>query len=330
VKIADFGLASRLSSERTSVQPVRLIEGSLPYLAPEQTGRTNRAIDSRADLYSLGVTFHQMLTGRLPFEAKDPMEWVHCHLARTPSKVSEIVPEVPEAVAGIVLKLLSKAPEGRYQSARGLRRDLERCLDAWRRSGAIEPFTPGEHDVPDRLQIPQKLYGRDAEIALLQDALGRVVVTGTPELVLVSGYSGIGKSVLVHELAAPVVRERGFFLSGKFDQYKRDIPYDKFVQAFRELVLGILAESEEHVATWRQRLLDALGGDAQLVVDVIPEVAGGTRRLRSYRRSKRRTGFARCSGASSVRSPGWSTPSCSSSTTCSGWSPPASGCCRSS
>jgi predicted ATPase/signal transduction histidine kinase/tRNA A-37 threonylcarbamoyl transferase component Bud32 len=273
VKIADFGLASRLPGERDPAQPVRLIEGSLPYLAPEQTGRTDRAIDSRADLYSLGVTFHQMLTGRLPFEAQDPVEWVHHHLACTPPKVSEIVPEVPEAITRIVLKLLSKAPEGRYQSARGLRRDLEKCLEAWRRSGAIEPFRPGEHDVPDRLQIPQRLYGREAEIALLQEALGRVVITGTPELVLVSGYSGIGKSVLVHELEAPVVRERGCFISGKFDQYQRDVPYATLVQAVRELVLSILAESEEHVAARRQLLLDALGVNAQLIVEVIPEVA---------------------------------------------------------
>ena len=271
VKITDLALASRLPRELPTAGPPRLIEGSLPYLSPEQTGRTNRAIDSRTDLYSLGVTFYRMLTGQLPFEAHDPVEWVHCHVARAPPSPQEIVPEVPETIARVVLKLLSKMPEDRYQSARGLRLDLERCLAQWTRTGRIEPFAPGERDVSDRLQIPQKLYGREAEIALLLEAFGRVVATGTTELLLVSGYSGIGKSALVQELHKPVVRERAFFLSGKFDQYKRDIPYATLVQAFRELVLGILAESEPRIAAWRQRLLGALGINAQLIVDVIPQ-----------------------------------------------------------
>jgi predicted ATPase/signal transduction histidine kinase len=272
VKITDFGLASRIPREQPTAGPPRLIEGSLPYLSPEQTGRTNRAIDGRADLYSLGVTFYQMLTGQLPFEAHDPVEWVHCHVARAPPSPREVVPEVPETIARIVLKLLSKMPEDRYQSARGLRLDLERCLAQWSRSGRIEPFAPGERDVSDRLQIPQKLYGREAEIDLLLQAFGRAVAAGAAELLLVSGYSGIGKSALVHELHKSIVRERAFFLAGKFDQYKRDIPYATLVQAFRELVLEILTESEPRIAAWRQRLLGALGINAQLIVDVIPQV----------------------------------------------------------
>ena len=272
VKIAGFGLASRLPRERRPAQPARLIEGSLPYLSPEQTGRTNRAIDSRADLYSLGVTFHQMLTGRLPFEAKDPVEWVHCHVARAPPSPSDVVPEVPQAIARIVLRLLSKMPEDRYQSARGLRLDLERCLAELRASGKIEPFALGEGDVTSRLQIPERLYGRGAEIALLREAFGRVSATGTPELLLVSGYSGIGKSALVHELEAPVVQGQGLFLSGKFDPHRRDIPYVTLVQAFREAVLGILAESEAQISAWQQRLVGALGINGRLIVDVIPPV----------------------------------------------------------
>ncbi len=244
----------------------------MPYLSPEQTGRTNRAIDSRADLYSLGVTFYEMLTGRLPFEARDPVEWVHCHVARAPPSPSDVVPEVPRILARIVLKLLSKMPEDRYQTARGLRLDLERCLAEWSRSGRIEPFAPGERDASDRLQIPQRLYGREAEIALLLQAFDRLVSTGDPELVVVSGYSGIGKTALVHELDKAIVRERAFFLSGKFDQYKRDVPYATLVQAFRELVLEILAESEEGVLAWRQRLSGALGINGQLIADVIPPV----------------------------------------------------------
>jgi predicted ATPase/signal transduction histidine kinase/tRNA A-37 threonylcarbamoyl transferase component Bud32 len=272
VKVGDFGLASCLSSKHLPTQPARLIEGSLPYLSPEQTGRTNRAIDERTDLYSLGVTFHQMLTGRLPFEARDPVEWVHCHIARVPPSPSAIVAEVPETISRIVLKLLSKMPEDRYQSAHGLHHDLERCLEQWSSHGRVEGFALGERDAAGRLQIPQKLYGRAAEIALVHEAFGRVVATGTPELLLVSGYSGIGKSTLVQELYPPVARERGFFVSGKFDQYKRDIPYSTIVQAFRELVLQILAESEERIASFRQRLLDALGINAQLIVGVIPPV----------------------------------------------------------
>ncbi|MFS8070187.1 MAG: ATP-binding protein, partial [Byssovorax sp.] len=177
-----------------------------------------------------------------------------------------------EMIARLVLKLLSKKPEDRYQSARGLQLDLELCLEQHRKSGKIEPFAPGERDATDRIQIPQRLYGREAEIALLLQAFSRVVAAGTPELLLVSGYSGIGKSALVQELYRAIVRERAFFLSGKFDQYKRDIPYATIAQAFRELVLEILAESEPRIAMWRQRLLGALGVNGQLIVDLIPPI----------------------------------------------------------
>ena len=272
VRIADFGIASRLPREQPTAGSPRLIEGSLPYLSPEQTGRMNRALDSRADLYALGATFYEMLTGRLPFEAQDPLEWVHCHVARSPQPPGAHVPELPEVLSAIVLKLLAKMAEDRYQTARGLQHDLERCFTAWRAMRRLEPFPLAEHDVSDRFQIPQKLYGREEEVALLLGAFERVVSTGSCEIVLVSGYSCIGKSALVNELHKPVVRERGFFISGKFDQYKRDIPYSTIVQAFQDLVLDILAESEERIAAFRQRLLDALAINAQLIVEVIPQV----------------------------------------------------------
>ncbi|MCC6552383.1 MAG: AAA family ATPase [Polyangiaceae bacterium] len=272
VKLADFELASRLPREHKVFESPRLIEGSLPYLAPEQTGRMNRAIDSRADLYALGVTFHEMLTGRLPFEARDPLEWVHCHVARAPRPPSAIVPELPEVLSAIVLKLLAKMAEDRYQTARGLQHDLERCLTELRAGGRIEPFPLAGRDVSDRLQIPQRLYGRGDESAALLSAFERVAGTGSPELVLVSGHAGVGKSALVQELHKPIARERGSFISGKFDQYERDVPYSTIVQAFRELVLEILAESEERLADFRERLRDALGVNGQIVVDVIPEV----------------------------------------------------------
>ncbi|TKC99035.1 GAF domain-containing protein [Polyangium fumosum] len=271
-KLTDFGIASRLPREHTSPQSPDRIEGSLPYMSPEQTGRMNRAVDSRTDLYSLGITFYEMLTGRPPFEARDPLEWIHFHLARVAPSPSEVVPEVPEAIAHIVMHLLAKMACDRYQSARGVLHDLERCLAQWVEGGRIEPFSPGALDVPDRLQISQKLHGREAEIALLCDAFERVVATGTPELVLVAGDPGAGKSALVHKLHEPVVRERAFFVSGKFDLIKSDIPYSTIVQAFQELVLGILAESEERIAAWRQRLAAALGINGKLIVDVIPPV----------------------------------------------------------
>ncbi|MDC0742749.1 ATP-binding sensor histidine kinase [Polyangium mundeleinium] len=272
LKLADFGLAVCSSRERQAARSPSLIEGSLPYLAPEQTGRMNRAIDSRADLYALGVTFYEMLTGRLPFEAADPLEWVHCHIARIPQPPGTWVPELPEALSALVMKLLAKMADDRYQTARGLAHDLERCLSEWRAKGRLEPFVLAEHDVSGRFEIPQKLYGRGEEIAALLREFERVVGTGSPELVLVSGYSGIGKSALVRELCKPIVRERGFFVSGKFDPYKRDIPYSTIVQVVRELVLEILAESEEQIAPFRERLMGALGINAQLIVDVIPQV----------------------------------------------------------
>ena len=272
VKITDFGLASPLPCQRRESASARRIEGSLPYMSPEQTGRMNRAPDQRSDLYSLGVTFSQMLTGKLPFHAADPLGWVHCHIARSPLPPAELAPSVPGAVSAIVMKLLAKEAEDRYQTARGLRHDLERCLEQWSARERIAPFPLGERDVSDCFQIPQKFYGRDEEIAALLGAFERVVGTGAPEIVLVSGYAGIGKSSLVHELQKPIVRERGFFASGKFDQYKRDIPYATIVEAFTELVREILAESEEGVAAWKERLTAALGVNGQLIVDVIPPV----------------------------------------------------------
>ncbi|MDI3288690.1 ATP-binding sensor histidine kinase [Polyangium sp. 15x6] len=272
VKIADFGIASRLPREPQAAQPLRLIEGSLPYISPEQTGRMNRGIDNRSDLYSLGVTFYEMLTGRLPFQATDPLEWVHCHIARSPSPPREVVPSVPEALSAIVMRLLSKVAEERYQSAAGLRHDLARCLAAWQSTSRIEPFPLGERDVAERFQTPQKLYGRANELSALLGAFERVVATGNPEFVLISGYSGVGKSALVHELYKPIFRQQGVLVSGKFEQYKRDIPYATIVQALRELVLEILAQSEDRIDSFRQRLRAALGVNGQLIVDMIPQV----------------------------------------------------------
>jgi predicted ATPase/signal transduction histidine kinase len=272
VKIIDFGIASELPGQRLSTGNNPLIQGSLPYMSPEQTGRISRTLDQRSDLYSLGVTFYEMLTGKLPFHANDPLEWVHSHVARQAIPPTELISSVPNVLSACVMKLLAKEPDHRYQSARGLQHDLEKCLAEWNASGHIAEFPLGERDFFGRLQLPQKLYGREQELAALLSTFQRVIDSGTPELVLISGYSGIGKSSLVQELEQPVIREQGIFAFGKFDQYKRDIPYAIFVQAFTEVVLEILATGEAQVADWREQLRAALGINGQLIVDVIPAV----------------------------------------------------------
>ncbi|WP_437791696.1 AAA family ATPase [Sorangium sp. So ce693] len=273
VKITDLGIASLSHRGAQELAHDGLIEGTLAYMAPEQTGRMNRRVDERTDLYSLGVTFYEMLTGTLPFQASDPVAWVYCHIAQAPQPPHALVPSIPPQLSAIVLKLLSKAAEERYQSALGLRHDLERCSSQLRQSGAIEPFPLGQRDVSDRLQIPQRLYGRERELEALRAAFERVVASGRPELLLVSGYSGIGKSSLVAELHGPVVRERGAFLSGKFDQLKRDVPYRPLFHAFRGLVQEILSASEPQVERWRERLREALGQNGRLLTDMLPELA---------------------------------------------------------
>ena len=267
-----FGIASRLRREHQSPEPPEFIAGTLPYMAPEQTGRMNRSIDSRSDLYALGVTLYEMLTGHLPFTASDPIEWVHSHIAKHPVPPHERVKDVPACVSAIVMKLLAKTPEERYQTASGVESDLRRCLAEWKACGRIVDFSPGQHDAQDRLLIPEKLYGRAGEIETLLTAFDRVVAGGRPELVLVSGYSGIGKSAVVNELHRPLVPPRGLFASGKFDQYKRDIPYATLAQAFQSLTRPLLSKSEQDLRPWRDALHDALDPNGQLMVALVPEL----------------------------------------------------------
>jgi PAS domain S-box-containing protein len=271
VWLTGFGMASRLPHDIQAPAPPEIIAGTLAYMAPEQTGRMNSSIDSRSDLYSLGVTLYQMLTGELPFVAADAMEWIHCHIARLPTPPRDRA-TVPELLSSLIMKLLAKNAEERYQTAAGLESDLRLCLEEWRLHGRIDPFPLGARDVSDRLLIPKKLYGREREIDALLTTFERVVTHGAPELVLVSGYSGVGKSSVVNELHKVLVPPRGLFASGKFDQYKRDIPYETLAQAFQTLVRQILIKSEDEVSRWRSVLAEAVGSNGQLIVNLIPEV----------------------------------------------------------
>jgi PAS domain S-box-containing protein len=281
-----FGIASQLPRERQSPEPPEVIAGTLAYMAPEQTGRMNRSIDCRSDLYALGVTLYEMLTGSLPFMATDPMEWVHCQVAKQPVPPSERVIGTPSPISAIIMKLLAKTPEERYQTAAGVERDLRHCLEllegsrprdpflqrAGTRALQIEEFAIGQHDTPDRLLIPEKLYGRASEIEILLAAFDRIITGGRPELVLVSGYSGIGKSSVVNELHRSLVPPRGLFAAGKFDQYKRDVPYATLAQAFQNLLRPLLAKSETELGKWRDTLCQALDPNGQLIVDLVPEL----------------------------------------------------------
>ncbi|MBD1823127.1 AAA family ATPase [Cyanobacteria bacterium FACHB-DQ100] len=274
VQIFDFSVASCLSKEEKTDRTISLIEGNLSYIAPEQTGRMNRSIDYRSDFYSLGVTFYQMLTGQLPYETTDPLELIHCHIAKNPVSPSILNADIPSVVSDIVMKLLAKTAEERYQSALGLQADLETCWRSLSTVGKIAEFKIGELDLFSQFSIPQKLYGRELEVQALLAAFDRVGASkGHTELLLVGGYSGVGKSSLVNEVHRSIAsRGRGYFISGKFDQFKRSIPYAALIQAFQELIRQLLTESDREITDWRSRLLSAIGVNGQVIIDVFPDV----------------------------------------------------------
>ncbi|HVO65037.1 MAG TPA: AAA family ATPase [Syntrophales bacterium] len=269
IRIIDFGLSTRLSKEKPEVRKLRFMKGTSAYISPEQTGRMNRSVDYRTDMYSLGVTLYEMFTGSLPFSSDDPMELVHSHIAKQPTEPHVLNSFIPRTLSLIVLKLMAKNAEDRYQSTFGLKVDLMRCQEQLNATGTIEPFDIGQKDYPDNFQIPQKLYGREEEsLALLRSF--DAVCEGKVELLFVSGYSGIGKTVLINEVHKSIIREKGYFISGKFDQFQRDIPYAPITKAFGELVEQLLMEGEEDLTFWKTSLLEALGANSQLIVELIP------------------------------------------------------------
>jgi len=271
LKIIDFGISTQLTRETPTLKNPNVLEGTLAYIAPEQTGRMNRTLDYRADFYALGVTFYELLTGKLPFETEDALELVHCHIARQPVPAHEIEPKIPLIVSQIVSKLMAKNAENRYQTALGIKEDLENCLIQLQTTGKLESFKLGERDISDRFIIPEKLYGREKEVNQLLAAFERVS-TGITEMMLVAGFSGIGKTAVINEVHKPIAKQRGYFIKGKYDQFQRNIPFSAFVQAFRELMGQLLSESEAQLQIWKTKILIAVGESGQVLIEVIPEL----------------------------------------------------------
>lgn len=270
VKIIDFGIATTLSREVPEIRDPHLLqEGTLPYISPEQTGRMNRGIDYRTDYYSLGVTLYQIATGILPFQSNDPAELVHCHIAKLPASPNEINPTIPLVVSNIIMKLLAKTPEERYQSSIGLKADFKNCLEQLESTGKIKNFPLATQDISTRLHISQKLYGREEEIMTLQNAFERIS-KGNAALIMLAGNPGIGKTTLVHELHKSSLLKSGYFISGKFDQLKHNIPYFALVEAFQEFIQHILILDEDNIRKWQTKIQQAIGEDGKLVTDVVP------------------------------------------------------------
>jgi predicted ATPase/class 3 adenylate cyclase len=268
--LIDFGMAARIAAGAPDAVVRTTMEGTLAYISPEQTGRMNRMVDHRADFYALGMTCYELLAGCLPFLASHPLEWVHAHLAQEPADLRRFRPDLPEPLAQIIGRLLAKMAESRYQSAHSLQQDFQHCLRQWEATGQIASFPLGTAETRAHFHIPAKLYGREQEVKNLTEAIERVTGERKPELILVSGYSGVGKTAFVREAQKQVVAARGFYISGKFDQLNRRTPYLGLSLAFSELAHQLLAEKEEVIAHWRRRFLDALGSNIRLINELVP------------------------------------------------------------
>ena len=272
IKITDFGISYTLTRENEEVYNPRFLTGTLPYMSPEQTGRMNRHIDYRTDIYSLGVSFFEMLTGSVPFSSDDPMEIIHAHIAKKPPVLHEVDPDMPSVLSSIFLKTMEKTAERRYQNCFGLLWDLEECQRQWTENYKIKDFKPGSHDVSSRFKIPEKLYGHQDEIITLHETFERICKNSTTELTIILGAAGVGKSTLVNELQRPIVKERGYFLSGKFEETSQDKPYSGIISAFQELANRLISENESRILFWRELVKETLGQNAGIILDVIPEL----------------------------------------------------------
>ncbi|MFH0958867.1 MAG: AAA family ATPase, partial [Pseudomonadota bacterium] len=271
VELTGFGAASLLSFEESRFLTHGFVEETFAYVSPEQTGRMNRVLDYRTDFYSLGVTFYEILTDQLPFRVNDPLDMVHSHMAREPVRPNQINSSIPGVLSDLVIKLMAKSAEERYQSAAGLKADLNRCLMQFRNKGSVEGFDLGSQDYTENLSIPQKLYGRSKELSVLHQALEKATAWRMA-LIMVSGFAGIGKTSLVREMQSAIAKANGYFITGKFDQLKRNIPYGGIVKALQQLVLELLTHGRARLEQLREEILNAMGSNAQIIVDVIPEI----------------------------------------------------------
>ncbi len=271
VKLTGFGLATTLPRENPNTLNPQLSGETLPYISPEQTGRMNRVLDYRSDFYSLGATLYELFSGRVPFGSREAMEIIHAHIARQPISLDKITPHLPKPLSGMVMKLMAKRAEARYQSHSGLAADLLACLEQLENQGSLSDFPLAHLDIPKELQIAPGLYGREDEITALEAALERVS-QGATEMVLVSGTAGVGKTALVGEIHSSVAQKNGFFISGKFDQLRHNIPYSALIQALRGFIREVSAEGKFGMERWKSRMRAALGPNGQLVTRVIPEL----------------------------------------------------------
>lgn len=272
IKIIDFSISSKLSFESTELISPKVLEGSLSYISPEQTGRMNRVVDYRTDYYSLGITLYELITGKKPFETNDMLELIHSHIARLPISPKEKNPLIPNSVSDIIMKLIQKNAEDRYQSSFGINSDLKKALDDLNENGKVSEFTIGKNDISEKFDIPQKLYGRENEIKVLLEGFDKVCQDGNSRMLLVSGFAGIGKSALVHEIYKPILEKRGIFISGKAEQFSGDIPYLPIINAYSEFIRQILSESEEELNVWKNKILEAVGNNGQIIINVIPKL----------------------------------------------------------
>ncbi len=271
LKVVDFGTSTQLPRETPTLKSPNVLEGTLAYISPEQTGRMNRNLDYRTDFYSLGVTFYELLTHQLPFSTEDDLELIHCHIAKLPLSPAELNPAIPHILSAVVMKLMAKNAEDRYQSAFGVKYDLEQILANLKGLENWSGFKLAQHDFSTHFHLPQKLYGREEEIQHILTAFD-TVMQGCRQLLLVAGYSGIGKSALVQEIYKPITRKRGYFIAGKFDQFQRNVPYSAVIQAFRDLVQQLLTEPQSRLDTWKTQIMAAVGNNGQVLSELIPEM----------------------------------------------------------